>query len=81
MVKGWKGVGRRRDQVSRASWCSVNDKGRPVVVSSDVCIVVIKEIKLNPLERAFTLLSVYQKSSNNRLKPVPSLSILHDFSN
>jgi hypothetical protein len=33
---------------------------RPVVASSDVCIV-IKEIKLNPLERAFTLFSVYKK--------------------
>jgi hypothetical protein len=35
------------------------------VVSSDVCIVVIEEIKLNPLERAFTLLSVYQKPCND----------------
>jgi hypothetical protein len=35
-----------------------------VVVSSDICIVVIEEIKLNPLERVFTLLSIYQKPSN-----------------
>jgi hypothetical protein len=51
--------------VSRASWCSVKDKGRAVVASSDVCIVVIKEIKLNPLERAFTLFSLYQNQQRS----------------
>jgi hypothetical protein len=43
MVKGRKGEGRRRDQVSSASLCCVKDKGRPVIASSDVYNVVTKK--------------------------------------
>jgi hypothetical protein len=43
------GIGRRRDLASSNSLCSEKEVGRPVVASSDVCIVGIKEYKVKPI--------------------------------